>query len=291
MSRRALGSDDLVLCAGSLAQVGLFERCRAAAHAGFTAVSLFLSDLDQARAAGHSDADIRAMLEGHGLAVAELDPLLSWVEGSGVTAGGDGAAFAGYSEGDFLRAADTFGARSINAALFATEPVPHEQLVAGFAGVCDRAKQHGLLVHLEFMPFSQVCDVDSALSIVEEAGRDNGGLMFDVWHHFRGGRSDATLRRAAPRITATQLDDAPSEAEANLVVETLHRRLLPGEGDADVAGLIRLLDDGGCTAPLGVEVFQDSLAGLPADDVAKRLFEATRAVVEEARAGSSRARG
>jgi sugar phosphate isomerase/epimerase len=288
---RTLGSDDLVLCAGSLAQVGLFERCQAAARAGFTGVSLFLSDLDQARAAGHSDADIRAMLEGHGLAVAELDPLLSWVEGSGVRAGGDGAAFAGYSEEDFLRAADTFGARSINAVLFANEPVPHEQLVAGFAGVCDRAKQHGLLVHLEFMPFSQLRDIDSALSIVEAAGCDNGGLMFDVWHHFRGGGSDSTLRRAAPRVTATQLDDAPSQAEANLVVETLHRRLLPGDGDAGVAGLIRLLDEGGCTAPLGVEVFQDSLVGLPAAEVAKRLFEATRAVVTEARAGTPRARG
>jgi sugar phosphate isomerase/epimerase len=285
-----LGRDDLVLCAGSLAGVGLFERAQAAAQAGFRGVSLFLSDLDQARSEGRSDADIRGMFAHHGLEVAELDPLLSWVEGSGLASGDGGPAFAGYSERDFLRAADAFGARSINAALFATEPVPHEKVVAGFAGVCDRAREHGLLVHLEFMPFSQVANIDTALSIVEEAGRDNGGLMFDVWHHFRGGGSDESLRRAAPRVTATQLDDAPAKAEANLVAETLHRRLLPGEGDAGVARLLRILDEAGCTAPLGVEVFQDSLAGRPAVEVAQRLADATRAVVLEARSGAPGAR-
>jgi len=272
-----------VLCAGSLAQVGLFERAEAAAGAGFRGLSLFLSDLDRARADGHSDADIRRMLEGHGLAVAELDPLLSWVSGGGF-ADGQGPAFAGYAERDFAAAADTFGARSVNAALFASQPVPHAALVEGFAGLCQRLQPHGLLVHLEFMPFSQVRDAETALAIVEEAGQDNGGIMFDAWHHFRGGGSDAALRRAAARVTAIQLDDAPAEAEANIVEETLHRRLLPGEGDAGVARLIRLLDEGGCQAPLGVEVFQDALAGLPPAQVAQRLADATRAVVAEARA-------
>ena len=104
-----------------------------------------------------------------------------------------------------------------------------------------------------------------------------------MWHHFRGGGSDESLRCAAPRVLAIQLDDAPAEAEANLVDETLHRRLLPGEGDAGVANLIRILDAGGCQAPLGVEVFQDGLNGLPPAEVAQRVADATRAVIAEAR--------
>ena len=271
-----------MLCAGTLGRVGLAERAKAAAAAGFRGVSLFLSDLDGARAAGLSDTDIRALLDDHGLLVAELDPLLSWVPGSGVAIG-EGAGFAGYAEPDFLAAADAFGARSINAALFATEPVPHDALVEGFAGLCDRAGEHGLLVHLEFMPFSQVRSADDALAIAERAGRPNGGVMFDVWHHFRGGGSDESLRRVAPRVLGIQLDDAPAEAEANLVDETLHRRLLPGEGDAGVANLIRILDAGGCQAPLGVEVFQDGLNDLPPAEVAQRVAEAARAVIAEAR--------
>ena len=78
----SLGPDDLVLCAGTLASTPLAERAEAAASAGFQALSLFLDDLDGARQSGLSDADIRSLLAANGLAIAELDPLLSWASGA-----------------------------------------------------------------------------------------------------------------------------------------------------------------------------------------------------------------
>jgi len=281
----ALGPEDLVLCAGTLARVPLRERVAIAAGAGFGGISLFLDDLAGARRSGLSDADLRALLDDHGLQVAELDPLMRWVpesEEGRATAEGEG--FLRWGEQDFYDAAEAVGARSINAVLFARRPVAESRLIEAFAGLCDRAREHGLLVHLEFMPFSQVRDVASALSVAEQAGRSNGGVMFDVWHHYRGGGSAEAMRRAAPRVLGIQLDDAPAQAESNPVEETLHRRLLPGEGDAGVAELIRILDVGGCRAPLGVEVFCDDLASLPAAEVAQRCADATRRVVAEARA-------
>jgi sugar phosphate isomerase/epimerase len=94
-ARVALGPDDLVLCTGTLAAVSLEERIPAAAAAGFTGVSPFLDDVDRFRAAGGADADLRGMLADHGLAVAELDPLMSWVPGAGLAAGAapEGEAF------------------------------------------------------------------------------------------------------------------------------------------------------------------------------------------------------
>lgn len=279
-----LGPDDLVLCAGTMAATPLAERAAAASAAGFGGVSLFLDDLDAARRSGLSDRDIRALLDDNGLQVAELDPLMSWVSETGdtrVTAEGEG--FLRWREDDFYAAAEAVGARSINAVLFATQPVAQEQLVEAFASLCERASEHGLLVHLEFMPFSQVSSVDSALTIVLQAGRSNGGVTFDVWHHYRGEASAEALARAAPHVLAVQLDDAPRQAEANLIEETLHRRLLPGQGDADVPELIRILDAGGCTAPLGVEVFSDELAGLAPAELAKRAAEASRRVRDAAR--------
>lgn len=275
----SLGPDDLVLCAGTLAATPLLERIEVAAKAGFRGVSLFLDDLDAARSAGHSDTEVRARLADHGLEVAELDPLLSWAPGT--QAGGPG--FQRWGEEDFYAAAEAVGARSLNAVLFAPGPFSEAQLVDGFAGLCERAALRGLLVHLEFMPFSQVRDIGTALSIVERAGQANGGIMFDVWHHLRGGGTAASLSGPASRVTAIQLDDAPAEAEPNLIDETLHRRLLPGEGDAGVADWIRALDAGGCRAPMGVEVFSDELAKRPAAEIAQRVADATRQVLREAR--------
>jgi sugar phosphate isomerase/epimerase len=280
-----LTRDDLVLCAGTLASTPLLERVSAAADAGFRGVSLFLDDLTRARSEGHADADVRAALADGGLLVAELDPLLDWAQASEADAQATrrGEGFLAYGEPDFYAAAEAVGARSINAPLFAPKPMPEERLVECFAGLCDRAAEHGLLVHIEFMPFSQIRDVEVALRIVEGADRENGGLMFDVWHHFRGGGSDDVLRRAAPRVMATQLDDAPREPKGTLFEETLHHRLFPGEGDADVPGLIRILDEGGCQAPIGVEVFSDEVADDPPAVIAKRAAETTRRVLAAAR--------
>jgi sugar phosphate isomerase/epimerase len=280
-----LGPDDLVLCAGTLAAAPLEARIPAAAAAGFTGVSLFLDDVARFRSGGGSDADLRGLLEDHGLAVAELDPLMSWVPGAGLAGGAspEGEGFFRHGEAEFFAAADALGARSVNAVVFAARPVPEDALVEAFARLCDRAAEHGLLVHLEFLPFCQVRDADSALAIVEAAGRENGGITFDVWHHFRGGGKPDAAYRVAPRVLSVQLDDAPAQAEPDPTQETLHRRLLPGEGAAGVVELIRALDRGGCRAPLGVEVFSDELAKLPPAEAARRAGEAARRVIAQAR--------
>jgi sugar phosphate isomerase/epimerase len=281
----SLGRDDLVLCAGTLPQAGLVERIEVAAQAGFRGLSLFLAHLDQARAEGHSDADLRRRLEDRGLEIAELDPLLDWVPDAGLSGGatGEGAGMFQYREPDFYAAAEALGARSINAAYFGDREVPEEVLTEAFAALCRRAAEHGLLVSLEFLPWTQVRDVNVAFNIVEEAGCDNGGIMLDTWHHFRSRVDNAELEGVVPRINAVQLNDAPAKPDPNPVAETMSRRLLPGQGDIDLVDIVRTLDAGGCQAPIGVEVFSTELAALPPAQAAWRAAETTRAVLEKAR--------
>ena len=82
-----------------------------------------------------------------------------------------------------------------------------------------------------------------------------------------------------------QLNDAPAQPVLadDLPMDSMHHRLLPGEGDIDLLGLIRGLDEIGSQAPIGLEVFSDDLAGLPAAEVGRRLAEATRRVLAQAR--------
>ena len=281
----SLGRDDLVLCAGTIPQAGLVERMEVAAQAGFRGLSLFLAHLDQARADGHDDADLRMRLADLGLEIAELDPLLDWVPdiGLGGAASDEGADMFQYGEPEFYAAAEALGARSINAVYFGDRAVPEEVLAEAFAGLCDRAADHGLLVHLEFLPWTQVRDVNVAFKIVEDAGRENGGLMLDSWHHFRSGVENAAIEAVSRRVIAIQLNDAPAKAEPNPVAETMSRRLLPGQGDIDLVDIIRSLDAGGCQAPIGVEVFSTELAALPPAQAAWSAAQTTRAVLEKAR--------
>lgn len=282
-----LSADALVLCAGTLPQASLTEKISVAAAAGFSAISLFHSDYSAARAEGHSDVDLRQMLADHGLEIAELDPLLNWVPGAELGGGANdqGAAFYQTTEAEFHSLAAALGGRSINLALATDKELSRDEIAAAFAGVCDRAAERGLQVHLEFLPWTPIGNLAAALDIVERAGRPNGGVMLDSWHHFRSGTPNAELLTVpGARINAVQLSDAPQQPGHDLVAETLTRRRVPGDGDIDLVELLLYLQQIGCTAPIGVEIFSEELAKRPALEVAQRAADAVRSLLQRARA-------
>jgi sugar phosphate isomerase/epimerase len=274
----ALGPSDLVLCAGTLQNVSMATRLAAARDAGFAAVSLFPSDVERARRAEHlGDGDLRRMVADHGLRVAELDPLLNWVPGLEND-------FFGPGVDDFVRLGAAVGARSLNVVLPLPMALPEEQLTAAFAGVCDRAAAHDLLVHLEAVPWTAVPDVTAADRIVRAAGRPNGGIMIDAWHHFRSGAGNAAIDAVdGARIFAVQLSDAPAAPEPDLMSATLRARRLPGDGAIDLPDLLRRLDRAGSRAPLGVEVFSDELATQSAEAIGRHAAQSVRTVLKKAR--------
>lgn len=280
-SPQQLGAQDLVLCSGTVMGAD-FAQLVAAAHAGsFNAISLFPAQYQQARHAGVSDAALRMQLADHGLCIAELDPLLNWVPGHEFPSD---AGMGVVDEDSFYRIADALGARSLNVVWALPERVPEMLLVEAFAALCDRAAQHGLLAHIEFLPWAQIDNIQTALRIVQQADRPNAGIMFDSWHHYRSGSGDAVLA-AVPgdKIVAIQLNDAPQQAEDNLIEETMARRRLLGDGDIDLCGIIGRLDESGCNAPIGVEIFSDELRRLAPIDIGRMVGDNVRALLQRAR--------
>ena len=163
-----------------------------------------------------------------------------------------------------------------------------DRAAEALAGVCDRAREHGLLVTLEYLPWSGIADAATALAIVERSGRANATLMVDTWHTFRGPTDEAQLRKLpGARVGSVQINDAPAEPADDLVSETLQARLVPGEGAIPLVRWLRILDEIGSTAPIGVEVFSKALDALPPVEVGRRCGAAARAVLAAARAPAS----
>ncbi len=282
---------DLVLCAGTIGMASFRERVEAAAAGGFRGISLFAHDYERALADGLSPADMKQMMADHGLALAEVDPLMNWLAGSGIgaSANASGDAFFDSSEEKFYEIADALGARSINAILVAEKDPGIDRVVSAFAALCDRAAEHDLLVHLEFLPWSPLPDALHASRVVTQAGRVNGGITLDAWHQFRGGLANERLREIpGEQILSVQINDAPTRPEPDPVDETLHRRLLPGEGDIDLIEILQILGERSSPAPIGVEVFSDSLAELPPREAAIRAGDAARAVLAGSQQAASR---
>lgn len=71
--------------------------------------------------------------------------------------------------------------------------------------------------------------------------------MVDAWHVFRAGTSLAELRAAlSPEmIFGAELVDAAHDVIGTLFEDTVHHRLLCGEGSFDLRGLVALVRQAG----------------------------------------------
>jgi sugar phosphate isomerase/epimerase len=280
-----LGADDLVLCAGTVMSTPFLDRLAPAAAHGYRGVSMMPFDFFPLRAEGMTAAELAARVADHGLAIAELDAITTWFDGHEPPAswGDMGTALRDNTAEALCPMAGALGARSVSVVEFYGVEVDIDRATAGFAHVCDVAAEHGLLATLEFLPWTGVPTLGAGLEIVRGAGRPNGGVLVDSWHLFRsGGTLEELARVPAELIGYVQIDDAPAEAEPDPAEETQHRRLVPGEGDFDLVGLVRTLHAIGCTSPLGVEVFSDELMAEPPEEAARRCAEAMREVLRAA---------
>jgi sugar phosphate isomerase/epimerase len=275
----AIGMDDLVLCTGCVRAAPMDVSIRAAGAAGARGVSVYYDRYVAARAAGWTDEALRALLAEHGLSVAEMDGPSRWLPGD--TRGPDAA--------DLVAVGAALGARSLTLLDAGRHDVggslSYADAAAAFAAVCDLAAPHGMLVHLEYFPASGIGDLTTAYELVRRAGRPNGGVLLDTWHHLRGpdaGRLD--LGAAAAAVVGVQVSDVAPTPMADSLTEMLHHRRVPGEGVGVLPPLLRALRDGGCVAPFEVEVYSDVLAALPPDEAARRCVDGLRAVVSAAEA-------
>jgi sugar phosphate isomerase/epimerase len=271
-----LGPDDLILSHFSLGRFRPFdERVKAAADAGFAAMGFYVGDYQRLRAEGAQDADLKAILDHHGMRVVEIEALRGW---SGTETDRE-------AEQAVFKMADALG------------PAHHVQVIGpytgtlddaaeAFAGICDRAAEHGLAAAIEFLPeMTNIPDAATAMQIVQTAGRPNGGICLDCWHHVRGANDDDMLRAIPPeRIFAVQFDDGPRQrVDPDYYTDCTRYREVPGDGDFDLTGFLRLLAEMDVRLPLSVEVMSVSLQERPAGEIARRLADATRAVMTKSR--------
>ena len=288
MTRR-LGDAGLLAChhtisgvaPGQPARHSFRERAEAAAAAGLTGIGLAGYDFLALRADGMTARELRRIADGSGVTVTELEFLNGW------WAEGDRLAADRQAEQVLYELAQALGSRHLNvgASVPAADAPDRALLADRFGAICDRAAAHGLLVGLEYMPFFVLADVASAWDVVRLAGRDNGGVVVDAFHHLRPGGRPADVRLVPPgRITTVQLCDVLPGAGLSLLDESLSARTWPGQGRLDVAELVQELAGMGVTCPVGVEVLSAVVRALPVRQAAHRAADSARQVFADAAA-------
>ena len=270
-----------MLWAANVQTKSLADRLVAAQAGGYRSMSVFPLDISAWRDAGLTLADIVRSCGCAGVNIDVLDPFAQWLPdwSPPETLSEQDRAFTGFSEEQVFEMALGLRARAINLVEPYGRSVDIPVGIKEFGRVCDRAATSGLRVSLEFMPFSGIPDLASAWAIVDGADRQNGGLTFDIWHYYRSGPDPLLLSQIpAAKIFTVQLSDGRLPAHDDLLVD-LYQRLVPGDGDLDVGGIVATLDGMGALGEVGLEIFGPALTAQPPLEIGRRSTRALRSVL------------
>jgi sugar phosphate isomerase/epimerase len=276
-----MNSRALVLTQGTAAFAPFAEHVAVAAATGCAGVSVWAREISGALESGFSLSALRRVLDDHGLFCNDVDALVIWA-GSGDP---DRAWLRGAPHELLLEAGVALGARHANCVISGDAGYTSARGAEAFASAAELVRAAGMIPTLEFVPqpISPVSRVAEAWALIRESGCESAGVLVDTWHFMRGGSTLAELRSVpGERLLGLQINDAPARAEPDLADETMHRRLLPGDGDIPLVPILRVLDAARAPAPCTIEVFSDALRALGPREAALRAVEATRRVLAAA---------
>lgn len=281
MSTAPLSGGDLAVTSSSLGNPPFAELVDVAASAGFAALSIWPShDHVRGHHDGLSDRQMVALLDRAAMRVTTVDCTVVW-------AGSDDPGGPYFEEPpleELLEAAEAFGARLANMLVIGQRGVRMEEAAKAVAARCDELAEHGLSAMIEFCAGTLARDLERARTIVDLAGSENLGLLVDTWHVHFGAAQPSGLATTPPGLfLGLQLNDGPEERPADYAHATRYRRLAPGEGAADLVGIIRALRSAGAHCPVTVEVFdQERLERMGRQRWAELLATSARRTLEQA---------
>jgi sugar phosphate isomerase/epimerase len=132
-----------------------------------------------------------------------------------------------------------------------------ELAVSGLQRVARAAADVGATIAIEPMHssiadlYSWVTDLPGAVALLDDIGAPNTGILVDVWHLWDTPDLLQHIRTHVDRIVGVHVDDwrEPTRSWSD--------RVLPGDGVADVRGILGVLDDAGYRGWYELEIFSD----------------------------------
>ena len=132
-----------------------------------------------------------------------------------------------------------------------------ELAVNGLAKVARAAADVGARIAIEPMhasiaaDYSWITSIPDAVALLDDIGEPNTGVMFDVWHLWDTPDVLAEIGRHAHRLVGVHIDDWRNPTR------NWCDRVQPGDGIADVAGILGALDESGYDGWYELELFSD----------------------------------
>ncbi len=257
------------------------QRVEVAAKAGFNGMAFWHSDIEHTRRR-YSFQDMKRILSDNGIVNVEVEWLLDWYTT------GERRAASDRTRALLFDAAEALGALHMKIGDLDNDCADIPKLTDEFALLCRQAKERGIRVLLEMLPppLTRAPSLDDVLAICRGAGASNGGIMLDIWHVQRTGTTAEDIARKIPRQLplGVEINDGSLATPLKFRDAIINRRLLPGDGEFDIAAFLGAVWSLGFEGPVGVEVINEYIRKWSLETAATEAFQKAQRIVAAARA-------
>lgn len=245
------------------------DRVEAAARAGFKGVGIWHTDLEHITL--HRQLkEMKMILDDNGMKYVELEFLTDWFLDGGRKAESDSR------KRRLLEASEALQAKHVKIGDFYNSPCPVPRVIEAFAALCREAENYGATIGFELMGCAMIDNLIDAITMVETAGAKNGGLILDIIQVVNLGIPYSEISRIPLKyLINVELNDGTLSGSPHQ--DPSRARRFCGEGEYDIQGLIRCVQNMGYAGPWAVEVMSKELTNLSLEELNTRAFKTTMA--------------
>ena len=245
----------------------LLEKIRLTAEAGFTGVELWVNDVYEFVGQGREVRDIEKAIADHGLIVPCMIAVRNWGEAIDVEY---------HLALDETKRRLELAARLGSLYLVATPPrlaCDLNQLAARYRDLLEIGRQAGCNPTFEYISFfGSASKLTHAWDVVRQVDDPDATLIYDSFHTWNSESSLQQLREIpAERISHWHIDDAHPQMPAT--TQTDPNRVMPGDGQIDLAAEIALMREIGYSGTVSLELFNPELWQQDPAEVLKKGYE------------------
>jgi sugar phosphate isomerase/epimerase len=240
------------------------------ARAGWRCVELWLTKLET-YLESHTVADAKALLEGEGLAAVAA----ATQGGLLLSRGLERDAHWDHYRRRLALLQGLGVPRLVVAADFVRELVPDDygRAVESLCEAAELAQGHGVRLAFEFQKGAKFCaSLDTTVALITQCGSAGVGVCLDLFHYYTGpSKFEDLAYLSAENLVWVQVCDLSGSPRE---IATDGDRILPGEGDFQIAPILDHLGRAGYDGYVSLEVLNPQLWKVPADRVADAAYQA-----------------
>jgi sugar phosphate isomerase/epimerase len=258
---------------GEISRYDFKDRVEAAAKAGFRGIGIWHTDLEHIL--HHKTIrEMKMILDDNGMKHVELEFLTDWFLDGARKAESDNR------KRRLLEASNVLDAKHVKVGDFYNTGCPMSRIIDAFAALCKEADDYGATIGFEFMASAMIDNLKDSLTMVENAGAHNGGLILDIVHVVNLGITYEEISKIPLQyLINVELNDGTLPGSPRH--DPSRARRFCGEGEFDIKGFIKCVKEMGYTGPWGVEVFSKELVGWSLEALNTQAFQKTLAQFED----------